>query len=239
MEKGRINARDLGLQGSRKHSLLLQVIAVFFGLMGSALAWIYPEHRDIAVLAVQGLDPDRKAEFDHLWQEARWGDEQRLCAQGADAGQGLAPPCIDWAGLSGIAGDHSCSSQEMLDTVLASDWVLAVADVAAQLKVDLEAIPVTAPPGPTEDRSSLLTDARRRLADQASRARRSDALRTSDTRLQRADPQYATRAETNNDHFMLPRPDTNMPFHLLLLMGTGGRGNPPPLFPPRPRVRGA
>jgi len=169
----------MGLCKAFQRSLFIQVIAVFLGLGGSALAWIYPEHRDIAVLAVQGLDPERKAEFDRLWQEARGVDEQRLCAQGADSGQGLAPPCIDWAGLSGIAGDHSCSSQEMLDTVLASDWILVIADVAAQLKEDLAAIPVTAPPGTTEDRSTL----RRRLADQAIRARRSNALRTADTRL--------------------------------------------------------
>ena len=232
MKKGQIIARGLRVQGSRKCFLSIQVIGVFLGLAGSALAWVYPEHRDIAVLAVQGLDPERKAEFDRLWQEARGGDEQRLCAQGADAGQGLAPPCIDWAGLSGIAGDHSCSSQEMLDTVLASDWILAVADVAAQLKVDLAAIPVTAPPGPTEDSSTLFTNARRRLADQASRARRSNALRTSDTRLQRADPQYATRAEANNAHFMLSRPDTNMDPHAYedLALKVGSEINAPGVY---------
>lgn len=48
---------------------------------GPALGWIYPEHRDIAVLAVQGLDPERKAEFDRLWQEARMGDQGRLCVR--------------------------------------------------------------------------------------------------------------------------------------------------------------
>ncbi|MET0217079.1 MAG: hypothetical protein ABW205_04010, partial [Burkholderiales bacterium] len=86
-------------------------------LAGPVLAWIYPEHRDIAVLAVEGLDPERKAEFDRLWQEARAGDDKRLCAAGADTKQGVTPECIDWAALSGIAGDHSCSSQEMLETV--------------------------------------------------------------------------------------------------------------------------
>ena len=101
------------------------------GLAGSAHAWVYPEHRDIALLAVEQLDPQRRALFDKLWSDARAGDEQRLCANGADSAQGVAPACIDWAAFSGIAGDHSCSSQAMLDTVLKTDWILQVADVAA------------------------------------------------------------------------------------------------------------
>ena len=86
------------------------VAALIWGSASAAFGWIYPEHRDIAVLAVQGLDAERQGAFDRLWQEARAGDEQRLCALGADVAQGLAPPCIDWAALSGIAGDHACSS---------------------------------------------------------------------------------------------------------------------------------
>ncbi len=46
---------------------------------------------------------------------------------------GLTPACIDWAALAAIAGDHSRSSQQMLDTVSQQDWILVVADVAAQL----------------------------------------------------------------------------------------------------------
>lgn len=70
---------------------------VLMSVAGTALAWIYPEHRDIAVLAVEGLDPERKAEFDRLWGEARLGDEKRLCVVQADVGQGITPdrrgPC--------------------------------------------------------------------------------------------------------------------------------------------------
>jgi hypothetical protein len=182
----------------------------------SAFGWIYPEHRDIAMLAVEALDPERKAVFDRLWQDARTGDEQRLCAQGADTVQGLAPSCIDWAALSAIAGDHSCSSKDMLETVRTSGWILIVADVAAQLKIDLARIPVTALPDQAEgvssvtDTPAIFNDARRRLADAASRAQRLNALRTADNRLQRADPAYATRADANLAHFVIPRPDTNL-----------------------------
>jgi len=184
--------------------------AIAFSASQAAFAWIYPEHRDIAVLAVQGLDAERKAVFDRFWQQARAGAEPRMCEDGADAAQGLAPPCIDWAALSGIAGDHACSSQQMLDTVRKEDWILVVADVAAQLKSDLARIPVTATPDQAQGISALLADPRRRLADEASRAQRLNALRTADTRLQRADPQYATRADSNLAHFMMPRPDTNL-----------------------------
>ncbi len=176
----------------------------------SAFGWIYPEHRDIASLAVQGLDPERRAEFDRLWQDARTGDEQRLCIQGADTGQGAGPKCIDWAALSGIAGDHSCSSRDMLDTVRSSDWILVVADIAAQLKADLARIPVTAPPGRAEGEAGFIADVQRRFASESSRAARLNALRTADSRMQRADPHYATRADANLAHFLLARPDTNL-----------------------------
>lgn len=61
----------------RVRSLLVGFLAAF-ALASPAFAWVYPEHRDLAVLAVQGLDPARKAAFDRLWQEARGGDGERL-----------------------------------------------------------------------------------------------------------------------------------------------------------------
>jgi hypothetical protein len=176
---------------------------------GSAFAWVYPEHRDIALLAVEGLDGEHKAEFDRLWQEARGGNEQRLCPKGADTEQGVTPSCIDWAALSAIAGDHSCSSKGMMDTVLGADWILVVADVAAQLKLDLANIPITAAADQLGSESDIISDAQRRLADEATRAKRVNALRTADIRLQRADPGYATRAGSNNAHFLLARPGTD------------------------------
>lgn len=187
------------------------VLAVVFASVGgSALAWVYPEHRDLGLLAVQGLDAERKAAFERLWQEARGSDGKRLCAQGADAGQGVTPECIDWAALSAIAGDHSCSSKGMLETVLGAEWILTVADIAAQLKVDLASVPITATPDQVDAPSNLVADAQRRLADEATRAKRVNALRTADIRLQRADPEYATRAGANNAHFLLARPSTDM-----------------------------
>jgi hypothetical protein len=175
----------------------------------TARAWVYPEHRDIAILAVQRLDPERRAVFDRLWQDARVGDERQLCAAGADTEQSTTPGCIDWAALSAIAGDHSCSSREMFDTARSAQWVLQVADVAAQLKTDLAQIPIEAASDAADATKDLMATTRRRLASEASQARRTNALRTADTRLQRADSQYATRAGSNNAHFLLARPDTS------------------------------
>ena len=81
--------------------------------------------------------------------------------------------------------------------------------MAAQLKVDLGQIAVTARPEVDVRRLDFVGDFRRLMEDEALRAQRVNALRTSDTRLQRADPEYATRAGSNNAHFLMPRPRTD------------------------------
>ena len=178
------------------------------------VAGVYPEHRDIAMLAVTQLDTERRAQFDALWAQARTGHEPRLCAAAADTAQALTPDCIDWAAFSAISGDHSCSSADLLNTATRSDWILNVADVAAQLKVDLDRVAAQATKPQDTKKGNVVTnaleDAKRTLLSSELRAQRINALRTSDTRLQRADPQYATRAGSNNAHFLLPRPTVEL-----------------------------
>ena len=190
----------------------LRLLAVLLlGMLSHpAWSWVYPEHRNLSLLAAQRLSAEHRAVFDRLWQDARVGDEQRLCASGGDSEQGTAPSCIDWAALSAIAGDHSCSSREMLEKARTAPWILQVADVAAQLKEDLARIPVTARPEASESSADVLKDTQRRIESEAVHARRLNALRTADIRLQRADPDYATRAGSNNAHFLLARPDTGL-----------------------------
>jgi hypothetical protein len=193
-----------------KTCLLVSLISLFFvALAGPVFAWIYPEHRDIAMLAEQRLDPQRQAIFDQLWLEARIGREDRLCLNGIDQNQMLTPECIDWAALTAIAGDHACSSQQLLETVTESEWILTVADVAAQLKLDLSDIPIEAPPDQVALNADLLDQTKKRLASEAARAERINALRVADTRMQRADSQYATRAGANNAHFLMARSRTD------------------------------
>jgi hypothetical protein len=72
----------------------------------------------------------------------------------------------------------------MLYNILQTEWIMQVADITAQLKID--------------------------LAFAQERDDRINALRESDLRLQEADPDYATRAGSNNVHFLLALPDVNM-----------------------------
>ena len=137
----------------------------------TAFAWVYPEHRDIAIAAVEKLDPERRAEFDRLWREARITHEKRLCDQVADSEQSVTPACIDWAALSAISGDHSCSSQDLTAIVLQSEWILAVADVAAQLKLDLGRIDVLPSTEPVPGSKDPVVDLKRLDANRG-RARR-------------------------------------------------------------------
>ena len=190
-------------------SALVTLLLAGWLATGSVFAWVYSEHRDISVLAVQNLDPERRAVFDRLWIEARKTHEQRLCEQGVDISQGLMPACIDWAALAAIAGDHSCSSQDMSGIVLKSEWILEVADIAAQLKINLSGIEVLPPASQVPDDESPTTDFRRRMESERARAARINALRTADNHLQSADPEYATRAGSNHAHFLLSRPRTD------------------------------
>ena len=186
----------------------MRTIAVLFAsflfLPGLARAWVYPEHREIALQSVEALDPERRQIFDELWTEAA-ADSERLCPSGADREQSTTPDCIDWAAFSAISGDHSCSAADALGIVLHSDWILDVADVSAQLQLDLAEIEVTAPTEQEEEPLGFAADIRRRMESESVRAQRINALRTADTRLQRADPEYATRAGSNNAHFLAPR----------------------------------
>lgn len=146
-------------------------------------AWIYPEHRDIALLAIEELSPEYRSVLDQLWSEAIKGYEDRLTESVIDATQTVNPTKLDYASWPAISGDHSCSPQILLYNVLQTEWILKVADVAAQLKIDLEK---------ARNRSELI-----------------NALRDSDIKFQRVDPEYATRAGSNNVHFLLARPDVD------------------------------
>ena len=181
---------------------LTLLLAICLGMLQpvTALAWLYPEHRDITVLAVQRLEPAVHALLEQLWSEARAGHEARLCAQLVDTAPGN-PTCIDYAAWPAIAGDHSCSARDLLSTVLDTPWILHVARISARLK--------------------------RQLATATRRDQRINAVRGSDLELQRADLNYATRAGSNNVHFLLARPDVDIEpeAYARLVLGPGAELN--------------
>ena len=122
--------------------------------------------------------------FDQLWSDARKGFEFRLNEAVIDPDQTTKPLFLDYASWPAIAVDHSCSAENMLNNILETDWIMQVADITAQLKID--------------------------LLFSKDRTRRMNGLRTSDLRLQGVDPEYATRAGSNNVHFLLSLHDVNM-----------------------------
>jgi hypothetical protein len=165
------------------------------------LAWLFPEHRDITAQAIEKLDPAQREALDKLWSEARSAHEARLCPEPVDSVQPAKPTCIDYASWPAIAGDHSCSAKEMLGTVLDAPWILQVAQISAKLKTQLAA-------------------AKRR--DQ-----QVNAVRDSNLALQRADPELATRAASNDAHFLLARPDVSIEpaAYAKLVLGAGAQLN--------------
>ena len=159
------------------------LLIFLLGMIKSSFAWVYPEHRQILLLAIQNLSPAYRTRLNQFWSGARLGFENRLTSTVIEPAQGLQPRQLDYASWAAIAGDHSCSPENLLNNVLYTEWVLKVADIAAQLRIDI-------------------------AADQ-SKSQRINALRRADIRLQRADADYADRGSANNVHFLIGRPAVN------------------------------
>jgi hypothetical protein len=173
--------KTINLLSMIKKTLLIILLVINISLAGHA--WVYPEHRDIALIAILKLDSAHRSLLDRLWAVARKGYESRLDPSVAAITQGEHPKFIDYAAFPAIGGDHSTSANDLLFNVLHTDWILNVADVTARLKNGLAAA--------------------------KNRSDRESELRNSDLRLLRADPEYVTRAGANNVHFMLARPSVN------------------------------
>jgi len=159
------------------------VVLMIIGLTSGTSAWVYPEHRDITLRAIQKLDSAHRIVLEKLWELARKGYETRLDAAVADISQGVEPKQLDYAAWPAIAGDHSTSAENMINNILHTDWILGVANIAARLKDGIAA---------SKTKSVL-----------------ESKLRSSDLQLLRVDPEYVSRAGSNNVHFMLARPDVN------------------------------
>jgi hypothetical protein len=145
-----------------------------------SFAWVFPEHRQIALLAIQNLNPSYRLLLDQLWTQATKNYSGRLTAGVIDTTQNNHSTKIDYATWAAIAGDHSCSPEAMLNTVLYSEWIIKVANIAEELKTG--------------------------LATAKNKSQQINAMRDADIKLQRADLEYATRAGSNNVHFLLARP---------------------------------
>jgi hypothetical protein len=161
----------------RKFFTIIVIMLIVSPIVNRTYAWIYPEHRDITLRGIKMLSPNYREKLDELWKLARTGHESRLFDAVIDETNAVSPRFIDFAAFPAISGDHSVSAKDMLNTVLNADWILEVAEITNELKIN--------------------------LAESWHRDSRNNALRNSDLLLQRSDPAYATRAGHNNVHFLL------------------------------------
>lgn len=168
----------------RPRWLLVIVPILFHFAAREGLSWVYPEHRAIMARAIRSLSVERQRQLQDLWARASQAAPGRLSAGPIDDGRELEKGLLDWAAWPALAGDHSCSVAELMACVQREHWTIDVARIAAQLEADL--------------RSAMTV------------AERTNAMRNADVRLQRADPQYATRAGSGNAHFLRARTHSQM-----------------------------
>jgi hypothetical protein len=164
-----------------KKTCLITLLILTFQFEGNA--WIYPEHRDITLLAIQKLDSAHRAALDRLYTLARNGHESRFNVSVIDPDQAADVKYLDYAAWPAIGGDHSTSADNMLFNILHTDWILDVARICANLKIG--------------------------IMNSRNRSEVESNLRDSDIKLLRADPEYVSRAGSNNAHFMLARPEVS------------------------------
>lgn len=173
------------------------LVLVLLGGTSISFGWLFPEHRHIAGLAIESLNPTHRALLDQLWAAAIAGHEGRLASKVYDPDQGENPERIDYATWPGIAGDHSCSSADMLRVILDTEGALKMAEISAKLDA--------------------------RLAKAKRRDQRVNAMSTADLNFQKADPEMVTRASGGTGHFVLARPkvDTDAREYALACVAEG------------------
>jgi hypothetical protein len=144
----------------------------------NAHAWILPEHAQITADATQRLEASQRAVLQALWNDARRGSESELCPwlERAPAAANGAVACLGFAELPAVAGDHSCTPEELFDEVSKEDWLRDVIQVGNQTE--------------------------RRIREARSFSARVNAWSHSNLLLERADDFYATRATSNSGHFV-------------------------------------
>lgn len=154
-------------------------------LTTSAGAWLFHEHTRIGRRAVERLSPGHTAVLARAWAELRGTSdmEPRLCAAASrpSTSRLVRRPgwCIDFPMLAAIAADFSCSPGELLETVAHEAWLKDVVEAA----YDAEGLIAAA-----SDPEEVV-----------------DAWHANHIRNFRADPEYLSRAASNQSHFSLMR----------------------------------
>ena len=166
-------------------------------------AWTYPEHRDISAAALERLTPARQDVLARMWTAATGGPQPLKNACSTPLG-GHDGSCLDLASWPAVAGDHSCSPENLRKDVLPSAWVMDVSRVAADLRRD--------------------------LAQARNENVRLDAWALSNLKLEGVDRQYSNRAAANSAHFLLPRTEDELGAYLARTLSTATEPNAMGLF---------
>jgi len=182
-------ARRLHTIGARIGPLLLLVALV---VPSPAAAWIWPEHRDIAVEAVRGLSAAERRTLETMWGELTSEAGPQLCttlvSKGAEPRSKFgewSAVCIDFPSYPALGGDHSCSTADLRAVTERQEWGRKVVWVAEQTKV--------------------------KLAEAGASPERLEVWNRSHLAMQYVDPAYLTRAAGNNAHFLMPRAGIDEP----------------------------
>jgi hypothetical protein len=165
--------------------------------------WTYPEHRDISAAALEKLTPARQDVLAKMWTTATGGLQPLKNACSSPLG-GFDGSCLDLAAWPAIAGDHSCSPENLRKDVLPSAWVMQVSRVAVKL--------------------------RRNLAEARNEHVRLDAWALSNLELELVDRDYSSRAAANSAHFLLPRTGDELVPYLTQAISTATEPNAMGLF---------
>ncbi len=161
-----------------------------------ARAWLFHEHAAITERAVRddlAHDTDVHPRFARIWQTAR-GGQTHLCDEAAARWHG-DDRCTSLASLPALAGDHSCSPDD-LDRVVREPWARQVIAEARRTAATLEAQPV-----------------------EHDMATRLDVRREIDRRLLLIDPEFLSRAAMNFSHFDLVRRSDDLAGYLRSTLG--------------------
>lgn len=174
--------------------ITILIICCFFLSSQRVYAWVYPEHRLITIAAIQKLTHQQRRSLDFLWNLIQQGYGNRFAISVIDTSRKEKGRLLDFAAWPAIAGDHSCSPADMLNTITNSKWILNVNDIGVKLGEKL-----------------LLAK---------SNSQRSNYLRMSDMQLLKKDDQYATRAGVNSVHFLSPKTDVATPLEQYIQQST-------------------
>jgi len=151
----------------------------------SSHAWLFHEHARIGRRAVERLSAARRGVLDDAWAELRKSPEiePRLCAAASHKASGrlVGMPgwCVDFPMFAAIAGDFSCSPEELAGAVARGAWLSEVVQAAYD----------------TEGLIGAATSADGVVA----------AWHQNHVHNFLADPDYLSRAATNLSHFLLLR----------------------------------